>query len=428
MSFRRAAAAARSILERPGGMSVADFDAVLRDAFAGDARETAENICAAITGRESPADAVRTRTYSVLSAVGPLDIQYRYAPGSGGFAQFRKRFGAGTRGDIKATRTVRTAIARAGAQLGSFAEASRFLGDVTYLPVSAGTVRKATLRAGAKTENAWKKKKTERTPAAVPSKRPAPGAVRVEPTVAVSIDGTGVPCVKADTRGAAGKDGQTAHTRELKVMWAAWYEYVDKYGRPLPDPSRTYMRVTSGPASEAEAKLLVLAEMAGYGKAARTQFVGDGAVWIENMHDSSFFESEKTVDFYHACGYLHTLISAVAPAGRTGQMFGKYRKMLMTKSGGHVCDTFRKRHADSIGNLPEEAAKALRYLETRRDAMNYGWLAKNGYYLGSGCIESACRYLVAARCKQAGMHWRIKNAVRIATLRATIRSHMKIIA
>lgn len=428
VAFHRAAAAARELLERPGGVSMADFDAVIRDAFVGDAAETAENICEAVTSRDTPAGVVRTRTYSFLSAVGPLVIRYGYSPNSGGFAKSRKLFGAGGRGDIKATQTVRTEIARAGAQLGSFAEASSFLREVKGASVSPGTVRKATLRAGAKTEAAWNRKKTEKNPQDCHPKKLPPGAVRIEPTVAISIDGTGVPCAKVDTRGVSGRDGKPAHTREVKVMWAARYEYVDKDGRPIPDPAKTFVRVASGTASEAEAKLWDIAEMAGYSDAVRKQFVADGAVWIENMHNSAFFESERTVDFYHACGYLHTLISAVAPPGRTVQMFGMYRKMLLEKSGGYVCDTFRKRHSDKIGLLPEEAVKALKYLEARSEATNYGRLAKMGFYIGSGCIESACKYLVCARCKQAGMHWRLKNAVRVATLRATIRSHLKIIA
>jgi len=30
---------------------------------------------------------------------------------------------------------------------------------------------------------------------------------------------------------------------------------------------------------------------------------------------------------------------------------------------------------------------------------------EKGYQIGSGVIESACKYVVAERCKQAGMRW-----------------------
>lgn len=426
--FARTAATLRALLETPAGVSVADFDTRLRESAARDARDTAENFCSAVTGRDAPAGPARARKYSVMSALGPIDIRYRYASGSGGFKAYRRAFDAGGHGDVKATRHARAAMARCGAQLGSFAEASSFLADIAGMPVSAGTARKATLSAGVETERAWEGGGIGSCRAATPPRRLPPDAVRVGPTVAVSIDGTGVNCLKADTRGIAGRNGGRAHTREVKVMWAAWYEYVDGNGRPLTDPSRTFMRVAAGTAAESEAKLWATAKMAGYGGGTRTQFITDGAAWAENMHGSAFFDSERTVDFFHACGYLATLVEAVAPEGRSRQMFAMYRKMLLGKSGGYVCDTFRRRHRDKIALLPEDAAKALKYLESRRDAMDYGRLAKMGFYIASGCIESACKYLVCARCKQAGMHWRLKNAVAVAMLRATIRSHLKIIA
>ena len=61
-------------------------------------------------------------------------------------------------------------------------------------------------------------------------------------------------------------------------------------------------------------------------------------------------------------------------------------------------------------------------------ADDYRRLRREGYYVGSGLIESACKTLVAARCKLAGMHWRHKNAAAVALLRATLRSNFLIVA
>jgi hypothetical protein len=37
--------------------------------------------------------------------------------------------------------------------------------------------------------------------------------------------------------------------------------------------------------------------------------------------------------------------------------------------------------------------------------MQYRTLNEKGYQIGSGVIESACKHVVAERCKQAGMRW-----------------------
>jgi len=57
--------------------------------------------------------------------------------------------------------------------------------------------------------------------------------------------------------------------------------------------------------------------------------------------------------------------------------------------------------------------------------MRYGWLRKNGYYIGSGHVEAAVRVLIVRRCKQAGMHWRHANAVFMAAIHARYRSRPK---
>jgi hypothetical protein len=43
------------------------------------------------------------------------------------------------------------------------------------------------------------------------------------------------------------------------------------------------------------------------------------------------------------------------------------------------------RHLDAS----PQALKDLLYLEKRKDNMRYGWLRRNGYYIGSGHVEAA---------------------------------------
>lgn len=93
----------------------------------------------------------------------------------------------------------------------------------------------------------------------------------------------------------------------------------------------------------------------------------------------------------------------------------------------------------STGEVTEEACKAIAkdygvpvegteartqydYLWSRRRFMRYGEFRRKGMFIGSGPIESACRTDVARRCKQSGMHWRIRNASSMCALVSRIRS------
>jgi hypothetical protein len=60
------------------------------------------------------------------------------------------------------------------------------------------------------------------------------------PVIYVEMDGTGVPVVKAETQGRAGKiEGQPAHTREVKLGCVFTQTLQDKEGRPIRDPDST---------------------------------------------------------------------------------------------------------------------------------------------------------------------------------------------
>lgn len=373
-------------------------------------------------------ETVRTREFSVMTVAGKVDVRYPYTPGGNGFDPIRRLLGAGTYGDAKATASVRGLAAETGCLLGSFAEAASYLGRSTAVRFAAETVRKITLKAGEKTGDGWKAGAVGKTRTPVRRGRIPEDAVRVGPTVVVSLDGTGVPCVGADVAGRKGRETPLARTREVKVITVARYEYADRNGRPVLTPANTLYRVTADPAGKFDDMLLEMARRVGYDGTARCQFITDGAEWAKSIHGMAFHESIRTVDFYHVCGYLHKVLEAMVPAKRLKQRYALYKRKLMNKSGKELCESLEANYGARLKNLPEEAAKAYRYIQRRTDFMNYGWLRKNGYYIGSGAVESACRFLVAARCKQAGMHWRHRNAAKVALLRATLRSNRNIIA
>ncbi len=82
----------------------------------------------------------------------------------------------------------------------------------------------------------------------------------------------------------------------------------------------------------------------------------------------------------------------------------------------------RKRYAAL--NDDHEVWSKLKYIADRCEHMKYGEYRKQGLFIASGLIESACRTDVARRCKQSGTHWRYKNAASICALVARFRSNL----
>ena len=106
--------------------------------------------------------------------------------------------------------------------------------------------------------------------------------------------------------------------------------------------------------------------------------------------------------------------------------YKRFKGILKKWGGTSLIKNLKLTFGKRLENIEGEGADALEYLQERVWMMDYRMLRKQGYYIGSGMIESACKTLVAARCKLAGMHWRHKNAAGIALLRATLRSNFRL--
>lgn len=57
----------------------------------------------------------------------------------------------------------------------------------------------------------------------------------------------------------------------------------------------------------------------------------------------------------------------------------------------------------------EELNAQAAYFEKHAHRMQYQTFREKGYQIGSGIVESACKPVVAFRCKQAGMKWKNKG-------------------
>jgi hypothetical protein len=353
------------------------------------------------------------RGCKVLSVAGPITVHRKYIPGGGrpespGFAGCKRRV----------TRGARKMVSKCGATLGSMAEASQTIGELLHFTPSPSKVRELTLSEG------------ELLLQAVPSRSEAfdkatviPGTCTgVEETMLVSMDGTCAPCSHADTGGIQGRDGKQAKGRELKVGLVGAYKWLNEHGIPVIPPDKRQYVVTHEDCDAIGAKVLALARALGYGTVKRVQFMGDGAIWLARLAKDAFKGAEFTVDFYHACGYLDTLCKGLGIEDHA-RVFKKTRRLMKAYSADTALRHLQKTYPSAMANLDTVAKQAYDYLDERRKNMEYGRLRKQGYLIGSGHIESACKFIVGTRCKQAGMHWRHHNAAYVSAIRAAVRSN-----
>jgi hypothetical protein len=115
------------------------------------------------------------------------------------------------------------------------------------------------------------------------------------------------------------------------------------------------------------------------------------------------------LDFYHAAQYLWKSAAAWLD-GRTRQArkwFSWSRHRLRHGDPDDVLEDLLE--ALEVETLPESASEALvklyHYLNGHRDHIDYATYEELGLPLGSGMVESACKWLIQQRFKGVGMRW-----------------------
>ena len=74
------------------------------------------------------------------------------------------------------------------------------------------------------------------------------------------------------------------------------------------------------------------------------------------------------------------------------------------------------------GNHAAEVDRELRYFRDNFDRMKYDEYILNGWFIGSGVVESACKCVVQQRLDLSGMHWSLKGAEALLPIRALYKS------
>jgi hypothetical protein len=116
----------------------------------------------------------------------------------------------------------------------------------------------------------------------------------------IEMDGTGLPVVKAETEGRAGKvAGQPAHTREPKLGCVFTQTTTDKGGPTGPRRGLYYLHRRHRNGSRFGRRLYTEAWRRGWSRARKKVVLGDGAIWIWNLADQHFPGAIQIVDLFH---------------------------------------------------------------------------------------------------------------------------------
>lgn len=150
--------------------------------------------------------------------------------------------------------------------------------------------------------------------------------------------------------------------------------------------------------------------------------ISDGAAWIWAIVFMCFAVRTEILDWWHAVQRLWTIAHAHFTSEPEAAHWVATQKTAFAESRlRHVMHAIRQLYPKGAP-LPEPVRQAVGYIFHNRHRMDYAAFRQAGYPIGSGAIESACKTVVQARMKQAGMRWSRTGAQAMLALRCLLLS------
>jgi hypothetical protein len=143
----------------------------------------------------------------------------------------------------------------------------------------------------------------------------------------------------------------------------------------------------------------------GLGRSRDVLVVADGAPWIWNVAADRWRGATELLDFYHASQHLWELGRAVSggdEARAAAWVEPRRHRLRHGKERALLRELAELR--PPRGAASEVVRREQRYFASHATRLHYAALARRGWPIGSGAVESACRQR-QCRCKRPGQFW-----------------------
>jgi hypothetical protein len=157
-------------------------------------------------------------------------------------------------------------------------------------------------------------------------------------------------------------------------------------------------------------------------------WLGDGAVCNWRLAEQLLPNAIQILDWYHAV--KHAMDCGKVLLGEESPLLPLWQERAEALLAAGEPDALIAELMSCIAALPSrgraEALTALddliRYYRTNAHRMRYAAFREAGWPIGSGAAESAHRHVLQVRMKRAGQRWAMRNARKMAGLRAAYRT------
>ncbi len=240
--------------------------------------------------------------------------------------------------------------------------------------------------------------------------KPFPAKRRREGVLYIEVDGAAVNTRHKDS------NGSTWRENKLAVFFSSdnIYTYRKSNGETCRKIQKKEYVPYIGCAAEFKKHVLAGALRNGHGEYRRTVVISDGAGWIANMKDELFgSDAVHILDFFHLAENVYS--------------YGKAKFNMDERAykpwAEKICKMLKAGEWRQVLNgelAPEETypntANLYHYINENKERIDYPRYLSEGFFIGSGAVESSNKTIVQKRLKQAGMRWNPETAQYMLTL------------
>lgn len=152
----------------------------------------------------------------------------------------------------------------------------------------------------------------------------------------------------------------------------------------------------------------------------------DGGNGLEEFVRRNFSRApELILDFWHAAEYLTELAKVLHRHDESAreELVESWCHTMKHEGGLRILEVIEALEVPRGKRLlKEKRAEVVNYFRNNVHRMDYPRYVANGWAIGSGAVESACKTVVGQRLKLAGMRWRAYGTDSMCHIRALFKS------
>jgi hypothetical protein len=229
---------------------------------------------------------------------------------------------------------------------------------------------------------------------------------------------------RVQSRDKSGPEG--SRWREDKVLTISSYEPGDGK-KQEPRVLMTTCLATLNSSREFGVQARLEAERRGIRQAPQVVVMGDGAAWIDTLHQEHFGRHVRIVDWYHASEHLHEVARATHPEAMGPQraLADRLTRALWRGRAASVALTLaelsHRAGPPQIDDPPGHPRRVLQnnagYFQRHAPHMNYPAYRRRGWPIGSGVTEGGVKQF-NKRVKGTEQFWNESGVEAILALRS----------